>query len=141
MSRKWLVVVAGIALFAAGVTVFARIQRRECRDLGSLDSFTEESVRYFECVPLFVVHSGDNYYALLALSTHMPSEPVEWNRDERLFISPFHGEAFDIRGNVIKGPANGPLEPCPLVQEDGHLFVDVPTETEDEDIRRFCIHP
>ncbi|WVQ95448.1 hypothetical protein IAU59_002545 [Kwoniella sp. CBS 9459] len=36
---------------------------------------------------------------------------VAWNKDEKSFDCPIHGSRFTCKGQVINGPAKGPLEP------------------------------
>ena len=112
-----------------------------CYELGSLDSFAEDTVSKVHCGPFFVVHSGTNFIVYLGMSTHMPNEPLEWDSEQRLFISRFHGESFDIYGQVVSGPAQGPLMLCPTRVRDGVLELNVPVETPDEHLQEFCDLP
>lgn len=122
-----------------GGILFVRYRARDCQELGRISDFEPESVTEFSCVPVFVVHSGGEFVGLLGLSTHLPNEPLYWDNEERLFISRYHGEAFDVRGSVVNGPAGGPLRRCPLRETEGYLSIAVPDGTEEADIRNFCV--
>ena len=62
-------------------------------------------------------------YALVRNCTHMGCIP-NYNKTEKAFICPCHGSKFDIRGNVLRGPAPEPLYRASLeVNPEGKIEV------------------
>lgn len=120
------VVLAVLAGGAAALVWSLRSGPADCRDLGPLSGFPEGSVSLAECVPAFVVRgAGEEVAVYLAESPHMRGEPLRWDPGRRLFVSPFHGEAFGLGGSVVAGPAPGPLRRCPVRLESGRVVIQV----------------
>ncbi|MBV8863855.1 MAG: ubiquinol-cytochrome c reductase iron-sulfur subunit [Acidobacteriaceae bacterium] len=46
-----------------------------------------------------------------------------WQADKKLFTCPCHGSAFDIRGDVVAGPASRPLDRYSTKVEDNRLWL------------------
>jgi Rieske Fe-S protein len=55
-----------------------------------------------------------------------------------VFISPHHGERFNLVGEPLSGPAMRGLWRCPVSIEDGDVTVDVPAGTNQADIEDYC---
>ena len=59
-------------------------------------------------LPYLVIHDRDAIYALSAICTHKGCL-VAWDRRRGELVCPCHGSAFDVNGNVKRGPAPRPL--------------------------------
>jgi cytochrome b6-f complex iron-sulfur subunit len=78
----------------------------------------------FHGVPvLLICLEPDRYVAISATCTHMQVCKVEWDRDRRHLLCPCHGGAFDIHGNVVRGPASVPLSTYSVERVGDELFV------------------
>ncbi len=62
--------------------------------------------------PVMLIRTPKEVIALSAICTHLGCI-VDFKKDENVIHCPCHAAAFDIRGNVIKGPATIPLETYP----------------------------
>ncbi len=133
-----ILLIGAVAVLSFGGVVLWRAMTQPCVKLGAAQTLPDNSVTKFDCVPVYVVHTDDFFLVHLGLSTHLPDEPIEWDSEKRLFVSPYHGEAFDIRGDVVRGPANGPLIRCPFELRRDVLWLDVPPELPDEKIGDYC---
>jgi cytochrome b6-f complex iron-sulfur subunit len=94
--------------------------------IGSPDEIPPEGVLSFPKRKLFVVREKTRCYALSAVCTHLGcviQKSAEGKKGG--FFCPCHGSAFDLRGNVIGGPAPRPLDRLALRLERGKLVVDV----------------
>ena len=138
--RNFLVigVLAGVLGFAVMALVKRAWQDADCRNLGNVVRFPDNSVSYVACARVYVVHGlGEDVAVYLAEAPHLPHEPLRYERSRHRFVG-LHGEAFDVRGLPLKGPAQRPLFRCPTTTEDGNLVV----EAESSDpaaIRAACI--
>ena len=64
----------------------------------------------FHGAPVQIVRLGeDRFSALSSICTHMNVCRLEWDRERRLMVCPCHGGAFDVHGNVVRGPPSIPL--------------------------------
>lgn len=72
---------------------------------------------------LLICLEPDRYVALGAACTHMQTCRLEWDREHRILVCPCHGGAFDIYGNVLRGPASVPLPSYSVERVGGELFV------------------
>ncbi|MBI4870588.1 MAG: Rieske 2Fe-2S domain-containing protein [Candidatus Riflebacteria bacterium] len=63
--------------------------------------------------PVLVLNTGDTMLALTATCPHLGCV-VRWNEQMGKFICPCHGASFDVRGNVLSGPAPAPLGAVPI---------------------------
>ena len=58
---------------------------------------------------VLVVRRGEELLGLEATCTHLGCT-VAWNSDSEQVECPCHGARYDIRGNVLRGPAREPLQ-------------------------------
>jgi len=72
---------------------------------------------------LLVRLAPDRFVALGAACTHEPDCRLVWDAARRLLTCPCHGDAFDIHGNVVRGPASLPLRSYPVERVGEELFV------------------
>jgi len=63
------------------------------------------------------------FYATSAICTHMNVCHLEWNEQRSLLECPCHGGAFDVHGNVVRGPASIPLPTYPVERLGEELFL------------------
>jgi len=61
---------------------------------------------------------GEGLIAVLSTCSH---RGCEVRKSKTKFECPCHGSEYDLRGNVIKGPASEPLESFPVAQTKDHL--------------------
>jgi Rieske Fe-S protein len=129
----------GIMALAAAIVVWVlRSDQEDCRDLGPVATFPQNSVTLVKCVPSFVVRGrGDDFAVYLAKAPHLAGEELKWNSRRRFFFSPAHGERFALNGEILRGPAKGPLWRCPTMIESDRLWIDAPG-SEPATIRRAC---
>jgi cytochrome b6-f complex iron-sulfur subunit len=74
--------------------------------------------------PILLVRlEGDRYFALSAVCTHMDICHLDWSEERREFVCPCHGGAFDVYGNVVKGPPSVPLRSYPIEQLGDELYI------------------
>ena len=65
------------------------------------------------------------YYALSRLCTH-GNQVVSYNQKRGLLqCNNFNHAIFDLRGQVVKGPAPTPLKSYPVVMKDGKLTITI----------------
>ena len=68
---------------------------------------------------ILVVRRGEELLGLEATCTHLGCT-VTWNGDSEEVECPCHGARYDIRGNVLRGPAREPLQVVTLrISENG----------------------
>jgi Rieske Fe-S protein len=80
--------------------------------VASVDRVQEDVARLvsFHGSPVLLVRRpGERYFALSALCTHVEACQLEWSPDLRRLECPCHGDAWDVHGNVLHGPAALPL--------------------------------
>ncbi|MER3422758.1 MAG: rieske ironsulfur family protein, partial [Nitrospiraceae bacterium] len=46
-----------------------------------------------------------------------------WDGQDQKFRCPCHGSVYNIKGQVLDGPAPRPLDQLPSKVEDGHIYV------------------
>jgi menaquinol-cytochrome c reductase iron-sulfur subunit len=46
-----------------------------------------------------------------------------WDAGEKKFLCPCHGSVYNVKGEVLAGPAPRPLDALPAKVESGRLFV------------------
>ena len=66
---------------------------------------------------ILVVRKGERLIGLAATCTHLGCT-VAWNSEAEQVECPCHGACFDIRGQVLRGPARQPLAQIELVVGD-----------------------
>lgn len=72
----------------------------------------------------WVIRDDHGLYAIWARCTHLGCTP-RWFGNERRFRCPCHGSNYNMKGDVIAGPAPRPLFRCKVsVDQEGNLVVD-----------------
>ncbi len=72
----------------------------------------------------WIINDGKGLYAMWARCTHLGCTP-RWFSSEKRFRCPCHGSNYNLKGEVIAGPAPRPLFRCKLSVDDrGELVVD-----------------
>ncbi|MDQ6683327.1 MAG: hypothetical protein M3Y88_08675, partial [Chloroflexota bacterium] len=118
-GRRARLILLAVAFVATAVLVAVLATRGHprsawCGDLGPADGFNPDSVSRVDCIPAYVVRIGAAPpIVYLARSPHLKNERLDWNAERRLFVSPLHGETFDIQGRVVSAPAFRNLWRCP----------------------------
>lgn len=92
--------------------------------IGKPDDYAPGSVTFISERKIFIIRGQDG--ALRALTATCPHLRcvVRWVADERVYECPCHGSRFTDRGNVMAGPAPGPLDWYEItLATDGRLYV------------------
>ena len=81
--------------------------------------------RWQKTYGIFVVRKSEGLYVLKATCTHLGCN-IDWFDGEQQFKCPCHGSFFDVKGDVIGGPAPEPLRRATVsLDRHGNLVVDV----------------
>lgn len=101
---------------------------------GKPEHYPENSVTLDPRMGVFVVRSGEGFYALDAVCTHLGCLTV-WKPEAGVIACPCHGSTFQRDGTIIAGPAPRPLPRLKMwMADDGNLMIDrsttVATRTE-----------
>jgi cytochrome b6-f complex iron-sulfur subunit len=84
----------------------------------------EVDTRWKDAFGVWIVREPDNFYALIAVCTHLGCSP-NWLSTENKFKCPCHGSGFYKSGVNFEGPAPRPLERARIVlADDGQILVD-----------------
>jgi cytochrome b6-f complex iron-sulfur subunit len=84
----------------------------------------EVDTRWKDAFGVWIVREPDNFYALIAVCTHLGCSP-NWLSTENKFKCPCHGSGFYKTGVNFEGPAPRPLERARIVlADDGQILVD-----------------
>jgi len=84
----------------------------------------EVDVRWKDAFGVWIVRDTDEFYALIAVCTHLGCSP-NWLPAENKFKCPCHGSGFYRSGVNFEGPAPRPLERARiLLADDGQILVD-----------------
>ena len=84
----------------------------------------EVDTRWKDAFSVWIVREPDNFYALIAVCTHLGCSP-NWLSTENKFKCPCHGSGFYKSGVNFEGPAPRPLERARIVlADDGQILVD-----------------
>jgi len=84
----------------------------------------EVDVRWKDAFGVWIVREPDQFYALIAVCTHLGCSP-NWLPAENKFKCPCHGSGFYRTGVNFEGPAPRPLERARiLLADDGQILVD-----------------
>ena len=127
------------AVLVASLAARGRPRSAWCGDLGPLDGFAPDSISRVDCIPAYVVRIGAAApIVYLARSPHLKNERLDWNAQRRLFVSPLHGEAFDIQGRVVSAPAFRNLWRCPSAVRDGELVLSLADGSSGSQIVEAC---
>ncbi|MBI3015433.1 MAG: Rieske 2Fe-2S domain-containing protein [Candidatus Tectomicrobia bacterium] len=92
---------------------------------GKPDDFLNSKVTeiWKESQKIWLVRSASGLHALVAVCTHLGCTP-NWFPEEEKFKCPCHGSVFNLKGDVVSGPAPEPLFRTPIVlNEKGDLIV------------------
>ncbi len=91
---------------------------------GKPDEYPPDSVTLDPAAAIFVVNSGQGYYALQATCTHLGCLTA-WKPELGIIACPCHGSKFKVDGTKIAGPAPRPLPWFRMwLNDDGDLMVD-----------------
>jgi cytochrome b6-f complex iron-sulfur subunit len=91
---------------------------------GKPTEYPPDSVTLDPAAAIFVVNSGQGYYALQAICTHLGCLTA-WKPELGIIACPCHGSKFKIDGTKIAGPAPRPLPWLRMwLNDDGDLMVD-----------------
>lgn len=138
--RRFLFALGGGALAVAGVgTLITSVRFMEPNllfepatrvTLGRPEDIPVGEVVVMPRQKLFVVHAAEGFYAMSAVCTHLGcmvrNQPEK--ETDQAFFCPCHGSRFDLRGNVVGGPAPIPLRRLELTVESGKLVVNLEKE-------------
>jgi Rieske Fe-S protein len=72
---------------------------------------------------LLIRDERGRFYATSAICTHMNVCHLEWSEERNLLECPCHGGAFDVHGNVVRGPASIPLPTYPVERLGEDLYL------------------
>ena len=102
---------------------------------GPVDSFHPNTVTTFPRGHFYLACLADGgFLAIHRKCTHLGCT-VPWIAEQNQFVCPCHASAFDIKGSVIRSPANRALDIFPVSIENNVVFVDI-----DQPIRRSQFH-
>lgn len=57
---------------------------------------------------VWLIRDDQGWYGLINVCTHLGCSPG-FDPEKKILICPCHGSRFDLKGNVLKGPADHPL--------------------------------
>lgn len=78
----------------------------------------------FQRRPVLVIRlEDDQYYALGATCSYTEECQLEWIAERHEIVCPCHGDAFDVFGNVLQGPASIPLRRYTIERIGNDLFL------------------
>ncbi len=112
--------------------------------IGKIDDYVVDSIdsRWLKEHRILVVRNPEGLYVLKSECTHLGCM-VSWFNSETRFKCPCHGSFFDVEGDVIGGPAPGPLVRAAVsLDPTGNIVVDtsqIATGPEDRKKRRFLL--
>jgi cytochrome b6-f complex iron-sulfur subunit len=93
-------------------------------DAGKPDHYPPDSVTMDPQTAIYVVRTGDGFFALSAICTHLGCLTA-YNPDLGVIACPCHGSKFNRDGVKIEGPAPKPLPWLRMwLSDDGNLMVD-----------------
>jgi Rieske Fe-S protein len=91
--------------------------------IGRLEEGAARSVSFHGLAVLLICLGPGRYVALSAICTHMNICKLDWDAGRRLLVCGCHGGAFDVHGNVVRGPASVPLPTYSVERVGDELFV------------------
>ena len=119
-----------LAALVAGAFVFGLLTSSESQGPSvSMEELEEREVIHFPEDHVIFVYNDGEPLALSDDAQHV-GDTVIFCESSRLFESPAHGEAFDIRGYYFGGPAARGLARYPIRREGDLLHADVSQEIE-----------
>jgi cytochrome b6-f complex iron-sulfur subunit len=69
-----------------------------------------------------VIRTSGGFVALSAICTHLGCM-LNWDEDKQVIVCPCHGALFDVKGNVLAGPAPKPLPEYKLTIANNRIYV------------------
>jgi len=91
---------------------------------GTPDLYPLDSVTYMPDQQVYIVRTGDGFYAVSAICTHLGCN-TQWKPEVNLIACPCHGSKFQRDGTKIEGPAPRSLPHFAItLTPDGELLVD-----------------
>ena len=107
----------GLSVLLSAIAYFrsnGRMRRKYERliRIGEIDHFStgySRLIRIESDTILLGKDSADHFFALSAVCPHKGCL-VEWRRGENRILCPCHGALFDLKGNVLSGPAQRGLQ-------------------------------
>lgn len=92
--------------------------------IGPPDDFPTNSVTFLREQQVFVVRTGDGFFAVSAVCTHLGCI-TEWKPDDDMIECPCHGSKYTRDGTKVAGPAPRSLPHFNIqLGSDGQLVVD-----------------
>jgi cytochrome b6-f complex iron-sulfur subunit len=90
---------------------------------GTPDLYPIDSVTYMSDQQVYIVRTGEGFYAVSAICTHLGCN-TQWKPEVNLIACPCHGSKFKSDGTVVQGPAPRPLPHFAItLTGDGELLV------------------
>jgi cytochrome b6-f complex iron-sulfur subunit len=91
---------------------------------GTPDLYPLDSVTYIPDQQVYIVRTGQGFYAISAICTHLGCN-TQWKPEVNLIACPCHGSKFKSDGTKVEGPAPRSLPHFPIaLTPDGELLVD-----------------
>jgi cytochrome b6-f complex iron-sulfur subunit len=91
---------------------------------GNPDLYPLNSVTFLPDQQVYIVRTGDGFYAVSAVCTHLGCV-TQWKAEANMIACPCHGSKFTAEGKKIEGPAPRPLPHYSItLTADGELLVD-----------------
>jgi nitrite reductase/ring-hydroxylating ferredoxin subunit len=91
---------------------------------GAVETYLPNSVTAFPRGHFYLACLEDGgFLAIHRKCTHLGCT-VPWMDEQEQFICPCHSSAFDIRGEIIRSPANRAMDIFPVIIENNVVFVD-----------------
>jgi Rieske Fe-S protein len=125
-ARALMLLSAAVVTIAA--VAFLRVSESPQRGLSYALLPPGVSYHEDEDFKMFLVKSGGDVSAFRATSPHL-GEPLWWCPNEEFFISPSHGELFDIHGRWVAGPSPAGMTPLPALVVNGVVKFGPPRAT------------
>lgn len=132
--RDFLTVVGWLSLFATVGTLLAGALRfllpnvlfepPRVFKIGKPEEYPLGTSTFLEARNVFVLHYLAGFRAMTAVCTHLGCA-VKKNLNSDTYQCPCHGSRFGEKGEVVRGPANAPLDWYEMrLGRDGRLIVD-----------------
>ncbi|HVO41758.1 MAG TPA: Rieske 2Fe-2S domain-containing protein [Aggregatilineales bacterium] len=121
-----------VALFGQAGLAFVQYIKPRASTTGFGAKITAGKAKEFKLGTVSYVQSGHFFISrlpdggMLAIwqrCTHLGCA-VPWNKDEKQFHCPCHSSLYNMKGEVIGGPAPRPLDLFPIQIVDGNVVVD-----------------
>lgn len=90
---------------------------------GNVEEFQPGAVSHVAAGRFYVTRVDEGFLAMWQRCTHLGCT-IPWDEAAGEFRCPCHSTVFNIRGEVISGPAPRPMDLFPVEIRDGEIFVD-----------------